>query len=202
MLDLIKDWVQKLNFDLDIEKTYSKDDITFQKFQTEKGRHFYKISSFLNESPEYFFDYIWSVDKIIDTNKNLIKDIKLLEKGDNYQRLETIFSFKSANICINKISRKDIFYFEKSKNIIHIYGKLLEYDDEKMNGYSYIKLKKTVTGGTKIEIIVDMYCIISKAFDMLPGLLIFKNISNLKNIDYNIDSLKDSIKSSNPSSKE
>jgi hypothetical protein len=185
MLEVIKDWVRNLEFDLDIKKSYTRDDITFQKFQTKKDRHLYKISSFLNGSPNYFFDYLWSVNKIIDINKNLIKDVKLLEKGENYQKLETVFSFKSKNICINKINRKDIFYYEKSKKTLNIYGKLLEYDGESMNGYSYIKLKETITGGTKVEIVVDMYCTISKAFEMLPGLLILKNISNLKGIDYN-----------------
>ena len=182
-MEEIKEWIDNFNFNQEVESSYLKDEILLEKYKTKNNKHIYSISTILNNPPDFYFDYLWNIDKMIDLNKNLIKNIEILEKETTYQKLQITFSFKSRNIYINEINRKDIFYYEKLKKEIFIYGKVLEYDNSvNIKGYNYIKLKKTITNQTKLLVIIDISCSIPKLLEMLPGLLVVKNILNLKNL--------------------
>jgi len=181
-MEEIKEWINNFNFNQEVESSYLKDEILLKKYKTVKNKYIYSISTILNNSPKFYFEYLWDVDKMIDSNKNLIKNIKILDKTDTSQTIQTTFSFKSKNLCINEIDRKDIFYYEKHRKEILIYGKSLEYDNVDIKGNTYIKLKKTITNQTKLLIIIDLSCSIPKLLEMLPGLLIVKNILNLKKL--------------------
>ena len=121
IFDEIKNWPNNLNFDLEIDNKHSYKEIEFINYKTEKYRQFFKITSLLDNDIELNFNKLWDIKLILEINKNLISNIEILEKKLNYQLIKTDFSFKSKNLYIEKISRKDIFFYEKEEKI-YIYG--------------------------------------------------------------------------------
>ena len=121
-------------------------------------------------------------------NSNIIKEIKVIEKEENYQKLYFFFGFKTKNISIDGMDRTEILYLDKkSEQNYLIYGKILSSnqdnsDDDVIhleNGYTYLNISE-FNGGTKINYITEMNLELPKILVKLPGILAMKVIKNLK----------------------
>ena len=191
MLEEIKSWKNnfiKLSSGLESNILHKKDDIFLKKYYSDNDNiHIYQVYGTLSEDPSYYLDYLWNPEKIKEINKNIIDKVDVTNEKDNSKELYSLFKFKTRNISIEGSEKKEILFLEKKNNGYEIFGKILENNNKSSKyinineGYSFLEIKKI---NKKIEInsFTQFNLEIPSLLELIPGILILKTITNLKNI--------------------
>jgi len=191
MLEEIKSWKNnfiKLSSGLESNILHKKDDIFLKKYYSDNDNiHIYQVYGTLSEDPSYYLDYLWNPEKIKEINKNIIDKVDVTNEKDNSKELYSLFKFKTRNISIEGSEKKEILFLEKKNNGYEIFGKILENNNKSSKyinineGYSFLEIKK-INNKIEINSFTQFNLEIPTLLELIPGILILKTITNLKNI--------------------
>ena len=213
MLNKLQVWKDKiLNENINYEILLNKNDTIIKKNILEKEKillkikniikkqnkkHIFHMTTILPNKPDFYFDYLWNVDKMHIVNKNIISNIDILTDNSDKKELITTYKFSIKDVVIQDIKRKEYLFLEKPnknnvKYIIYNYFEILnviendvdigEEDIPTVKDGIYSICVSELNGQTHIEYISEFNSFLTKISKRIPVLIIEKIIKNFKNI--------------------
>ena len=146
----------------------------------------FELKGKLPKNSNNYLQYFWDPENFKKANKNIINEIKIIDKKENYYKIESNFSINTKNIDIGNITKTEELMLEKKKDGFIVYSNIINNNDEDVksikNGYSIIKIID-FNEESLITITTIFESNVPKLFKKVLGILIVKSILNVLQYD-------------------